>query len=89
LRRDLDEVRRRFDPDRSDAAFDRTVLVGHSMGGLLARMMVEESGTRLWYLVSDRPAKDLEALVSSGHLCRGHVGVIREVRRILGEDEAR
>ena len=30
LRRDLDEVRRKFDPDRSDAAFDRMVLVGHS-----------------------------------------------------------
>src|SRR5262249_14822817 len=32
LRRDLDEVRQRFDPDRSDAAWDRMVLVGHSMG---------------------------------------------------------
>ena len=30
LRHDLDEVRRKFDPDRSDAAFDRMVLVGHS-----------------------------------------------------------
>jgi pimeloyl-ACP methyl ester carboxylesterase len=59
LRRDLDEVRQRFDPDRSDAAFDRMVLVGHSMGGLLAKMMVQESGTRLWSLVSDRPAEDL------------------------------
>jgi len=59
LRRDLDEVRRKFDPDHSDAAFDRMVLVGHSMGGLLAKMMVQESGARLWRLVSDRPAQDL------------------------------
>jgi pimeloyl-ACP methyl ester carboxylesterase len=59
LRRDLDEARRKFDPARSDAAFDRMVLVGHSMGGLLAKMMVQESGTRLWRLVSDRPAEDL------------------------------
>jgi pimeloyl-ACP methyl ester carboxylesterase len=59
LRRDLDEVRRKFDPDRSDAAFDRMVLVGHSMGGLLTKMMVQESKTRLWRLVSDRPAEDL------------------------------
>jgi pimeloyl-ACP methyl ester carboxylesterase len=59
LRRDLDDARRRFDPDRSDAAFDRMVVVGHSMGGLLAKMMVQESGTRVWRLVSERPFEDL------------------------------
>ena len=35
------------------------VLVGHSMGGLLAKMMVQDSGTRLWRLISDRPVEDL------------------------------
>ncbi len=59
LRHYLDEVRRKFDPDRSDAAFDRMVLVGHSMGGLLSKMMVQDSGPRLWRLMSDRPAADL------------------------------
>jgi pimeloyl-ACP methyl ester carboxylesterase len=59
LRRDLDEVRRKFDPDRSDAAFDRMVIVGHSMGGLITKMMVQDSGTRLWRLVSDRPIDEL------------------------------
>jgi hypothetical protein len=29
LRRDLDKSRRKLDPDRSDAAFDRMVIVGH------------------------------------------------------------
>jgi pimeloyl-ACP methyl ester carboxylesterase len=59
LRRDLDEVRRKFDPDRSDAAFDRMVIVGHSMGGLITKMMVQDSGNRLWRLVSDRPIDEL------------------------------
>ena len=59
LRRDLDEVRQKFDPDGSDTAFDRMVLVGHSMGGLLAKMMVQDSGTRLWQLISDRPVDEL------------------------------
>ena len=59
LRRDLDEARRKFDPDGTDAAFDRTVVVGHSMGGLLAKMMVQDSGPRLWRLVSDRPFEQL------------------------------
>jgi pimeloyl-ACP methyl ester carboxylesterase len=59
LRRDLDEVRWKLDPARSDAAFDRIVLVGHSMGGLLAKMMAQDSGTRLWRLISDRPVDEL------------------------------
>jgi pimeloyl-ACP methyl ester carboxylesterase len=59
LRRDLDEVRRKFDPDRSDAALDRMVLVGHSMGGLLTKLMAQDSGTRLWRLISDRPVDEL------------------------------
>ena len=59
LRRDLDEVRQKFDPDGSDGAFDRMVVVGHSMGGLLTKMMVQESGTRLWQVISDRPVDEL------------------------------
>ncbi len=59
LRRDLDDVRRKFDPDGTDAAFDRMVLVGHSMGGLLTKMMVQDSGIRLWRLMSDRPVNEL------------------------------
>ena len=59
LRRDLDEVRRKFDPDGTDAAFDRMVIVGHSMGGLLTKMMVQDTGTRLWQLMTDRPIDQL------------------------------
>jgi pimeloyl-ACP methyl ester carboxylesterase len=59
LRRDLDDVRRQFDPDGSDAAIDRMVVVGHSMGGLLAKMMVQDSGSRLWRIVSDHPVDEL------------------------------
>jgi pimeloyl-ACP methyl ester carboxylesterase len=70
LRRDLDEVRRKFDPDGTDAAFDRMVVVGHSMGGLLAKMMVQDSGTRLWRLVSDRPFEDLAGTPEDRELFR-------------------
>src|SRR3954471_7092456 len=37
LREALAEARRRFDPDGRDATFDRIVLVGHSLGGLVAK----------------------------------------------------
>jgi pimeloyl-ACP methyl ester carboxylesterase len=55
LRRALRQAREQFDPDRSDAAFGRMVVVGHSMGGLLAKVMVQDSRSRLWESVSDRP----------------------------------
>jgi triacylglycerol esterase/lipase EstA (alpha/beta hydrolase family) len=42
-RRDKAEVR----PPGTDAAFDWTVVVGHSMGGLLAKMIVKDSGSQL------------------------------------------
>ena len=60
LRESLDEVRRTLDPGRADAAFDQMVLVGHSMGGLLTRLMVVESGTTFWDTVANRPFGDLQ-----------------------------
>lgn len=59
LRRDLDEARRRLDPGRSDPALDRMVFVGHSMGGLLSKMMAVAAGDRLWRVVSDRPLAEM------------------------------
>jgi pimeloyl-ACP methyl ester carboxylesterase len=59
LRRNLKDARLKLDPARSDPAFDRMVIVGHSMGGLLARMMVVDAGDRLGRVVTDRPFRDL------------------------------
>jgi pimeloyl-ACP methyl ester carboxylesterase len=52
LRQSLRRARRAFDPDGTDAAFDQMVVVGHSLGGILAKMMVQSSGSRLWQTVS-------------------------------------
>ncbi len=59
MRHGLDEVRRKLDPDRSDPALDRMVLVGHSMGGLLTKMMTVDASDRLWHVISDRPPGEL------------------------------
>jgi pimeloyl-ACP methyl ester carboxylesterase len=59
LRSNLEEVRHKFDPKGSDGAFDKMVVIGHSMGGLLTKMMVQETGARLWQIVSDRPVDEL------------------------------
>ena len=48
LRELLTSSRNSLDPRHQDAGFDHMVLVGHSMGGLLARMQVMDSGDDLW-----------------------------------------
>jgi pimeloyl-ACP methyl ester carboxylesterase len=39
----LTEARRRFDPEGRDPSFDRIVLVGHSLGGLVAKAVATAS----------------------------------------------
>ena len=48
LRDSLVDVRETLDPAHADRALDRMVLVGHSMGGVLSKMMVQDSGCVLW-----------------------------------------
>jgi len=55
LRESLLAVRDHFDPEKDDPAFDRMVLVGHSMGGVISRQMVIDSGDRFWEMISDQP----------------------------------
>ncbi|MBN2022050.1 MAG: alpha/beta fold hydrolase [Pirellulales bacterium] len=61
LRRDLDEARRTLDPDHQHPALDQMVLIGHSMGGLLARLQTLDSQDAFWRLVSDQPFERIEA----------------------------
>ncbi len=48
LRQSLTQARDAVDPGHDDGAFDQMVLVGHSMGGLLAKMMAQDTGFKLW-----------------------------------------
>jgi len=48
FRDDLEEVRRLLDPDGRDFATQNMVVIGHSMGGLLTRTLVTDSGDALW-----------------------------------------
>lgn len=85
FRRHLDEVRQKLDPDKTDTAFDRMVLVGHSMGGLVTKMVAVESGDRMWRVVSDRPVGELQGteedrkLLRSGFIFRAYPAVRRVV----------
>ena len=59
LRESLLQAKQMYNPDGSDPTFDQMVLLGHSMGGILSRMMVVSSGDQLWRLYSDRSFDDI------------------------------
>lgn len=48
LRDQLNAVRAAYDPNGTNPNFNQMVIIGHSMGGLLARGMVQDSGTKYW-----------------------------------------
>lgn len=54
IRAALDATIRRFDPDKTTIATHNMVLMGHSMGGVLARLLVSSSGDELWNVVPRR-----------------------------------
>jgi len=70
LRRALDDARARLDPARRDRAFDRMVIVGHSMGGILAKLMAVDSGDHFWRLASDSPPDRLSGDPDDASLAR-------------------
>ena len=48
LRESLQAVRKDVDPQGTDPALNQLVLIGHSQGGLLTKMMIVNSGNRFW-----------------------------------------
>ncbi len=62
FRRSLAAAREAVNPGHTDPAYDQMVLVGHSMGGLMSRLAITDSGDALWRLNSDRP---IEAVVAA------------------------
>jgi pimeloyl-ACP methyl ester carboxylesterase len=59
LRRELRAAIEQVDPERRDAALQRVVLVGHSMGGLVAKLQVTYSDELVWSQVANRPLDEI------------------------------
>lgn len=55
LRRQLRQARATYDPAYQDQAFGQMVLIGHSMGGIVAKLQVTNSGDQLWQTAATRP----------------------------------
>lgn len=63
LRTALQEALKEFDPSGKDPALQEMVIIGHSQGGLLTKLMAVDSGTKFWDRLSDKPidALDIDA----------------------------
>ena len=55
-----DEVRKTLDPGGRDPAMRRTVIVAHSMGGLLTKSLLVDPGDRFWNAAFTKPIDRLE-----------------------------
>jgi len=60
LREGLQRIRKEIDPGGRDPALDQLVVIGHSQGGLLTRLMVTDSGTRFWDAITDVPFEKID-----------------------------
>jgi hypothetical protein len=75
----------RLDPQGKDPALRRMVLIGHSQGGLLAKMQVINSGDRIWDMVSKKPLDQLTLSDKTRDLLRRAMFVepLPEVSRVV------
>ena len=62
LRDHLNVITKKLDPLGVDPALSQIVLIGHSMGGLVAKLQVTSSGDQLWNSISKIP---LDCLVTT------------------------
>ena len=60
LRASLLKVVADLDPEKKDAGLQQMVVIGHSQGGLLTKMMVIDAGSRFWDGVFTVPPDELD-----------------------------
>lgn len=72
MRRSLAQVRTQLDPEGSSSAMNQMVVLGHSMGGLLTKAVLQDSGNALWNSLHPEPFDDVEMPPS----VREHLGEV-------------
>ncbi|MEX2092976.1 MAG: alpha/beta fold hydrolase [Pirellulales bacterium] len=55
LRQQLATIRQTYDPCRADPNLSRIVMIGHSLGGLVSKLQVTNSGDLLWRSAAKQP----------------------------------
>ncbi|HXV84440.1 MAG TPA: hypothetical protein VEG60_31715 [Candidatus Binatia bacterium] len=70
LRRALRNVLSEIDPLGEDEALRQMVMIGHSQGGILTRLMAINSGNRFWENVTREPFESVEMVPETRELLR-------------------
>jgi hypothetical protein len=70
LRQSLQQAVKLLDPGGADPGLRQIVVIGHSQGGLLTKMMVIDSGSRFWDLAFRRPPESLDVSPETRDLLR-------------------
>jgi pimeloyl-ACP methyl ester carboxylesterase len=70
LREALERTVERLDPEQRDAALQKMVVIGHSQGGLLTKLVAVDSGTRFWENASKQPFESARMSERSRDLLR-------------------
>jgi len=71
LRKSIADLAESVDPEGRDPALREIVVLGHSQGGLLAKLLVVDVGHRLWDLFFDRPPDQVELEPENRELLEG------------------
>lgn len=64
LRENLSKFREKWDPDHNDPGMNRMVVVGHSLGGILSRFQVIDSGDDFRKAFFSKPLDEVRGLTS-------------------------
>jgi pimeloyl-ACP methyl ester carboxylesterase len=59
LRREINALVKTYDSEEQDPSMYNMAMIGHSMGGLVAKLTVTRSDDRLWYAIANRPLSDI------------------------------
>ena len=85
LRSAIDGLVRSTDPEDLDPALEDIVVMGHSQGGLLTKLLVVDSEQRLWNLVSEVPPDQVDIAPESREILEGSLLVepLSGVKRVI------
>lgn len=85
FRQNLDELRHYLDADGRDPAMQKTVVIAHSMGGLLTKTLITDTGEKMWNNTFTVSANELDmSIVERQNLQGGlHWKARKDVKKVI------
>ena len=85
LRKAIEDLVASTDPEGRDPALENMVVMGHSQGGLLAKLLVVDANDTFWKLISDEPPDRVELEPKNREILEGGLLVkpLPRVKRVI------